>query len=121
MSDPQTPSTGDGIECSLTEQEFENRPKEVWALLVDHYRRAEELESGYRFYFEGTDASLRAAATFISNELECCSFGTYSLTVSSPFEETELKITGPEGTKELFESLVEKLESGQKEFEFEDV
>jgi hypothetical protein len=109
------------VECTLTPEGFEHRPDEVWKMLSQQYLRTAELDSGYRFVFDGTDDTLRAAATFISNELECCSFGEYTLTVAAPFEETTLEITGPEGTKELFKQLKQKLETDQTEFTFEDV
>ncbi|MDZ7730716.1 MAG: hypothetical protein U5K37_07035 [Natrialbaceae archaeon] len=62
--------------------------------------------------FEGTDDALQAAARFTSNELRCCAFAEYTLSVSPPYDETMLTITGPEGTRELFrDGLVERLES----------
>lgn len=121
LKNAEEDATDPGITCTLSQEQFENRPEEVRALLVDRYKRTEELDTGYCFYFEGTDQTLVAAAVFLSNELKCCSFGEYRLSVSPPYKETKLVITGPDGTKNQFQNLPELLEKGTNEFSWDDV
>ena len=100
------------VACTLTEEEGEQRSEEVRSLLVSQYTGYEERENGLDIRFDGTDESLQAVAGFASNELQCCSFAEYEITVSPPYEETVLTVTGPDGTRQLFrEGLVERLEA----------
>ena len=103
------------VVCTLTPDEAAARAGDVEDALVARYERAEERDDGYTLAFEGTDESLSAAAAFVADELECCSFAEYEIAVSPPYEETRLTITGPEGTKELFgEGLVGLLEAASE-------
>lgn len=105
------------VACTLTEAEERERSEKVRSLLVSKYTGFEERESGVEIRFDGTDESLTAVARFASNELKCCSFAEYDITVSPPYEETVLTVTGPDGTRQMFrEGLVERLEeeSGQR-------
>lgn len=99
------------VACTLTEEQEAERSEEVRSLLIGHYRGYKEHEDGVVARFEGTDELLQAVAQFTSNELQCCSFAEFEITVSPPYEETHLTITGPEGTKQMFhEGFVERLE-----------
>ncbi|WP_232701247.1 hypothetical protein [Halobacterium wangiae] len=81
-------------------------------MLVSRYVGYEERENGVDVRFDGTDESLRAVARFTSNELQCCSFAEYHITVSPPYDETVLTVTGPDGTRQVFrEGFVERLEA----------
>ena len=100
------------VTCTLTEERETERSEEGQSLLVSHYVGYEEHKNGLDIRFEGTDESLQAVAQFTSDELQCCSFATYDITVSPPYEETVLTVTGPEGTRQMFrEGLVERLEA----------
>jgi len=99
------------VACTLTEEQEAKRSEEVQELLISHYLGYEESEDDLDIRFEGTDKSPQAVAQFISDELQCCSFAEYTITVSPPYEETVLTVTGPGGTRQMFrEGLVEKLE-----------
>jgi len=99
------------VTCTLTEEQEAERTVEVRSLLVSHYSGYDDRADGLDIRFEGTDESLRAVAQFIADELQCCSFAEYDITVSPPYEQTVLTVTGPEGTRQLFrEGLVERLE-----------
>lgn len=99
------------VACTLTEEQEANRPTDVQATLIDHYLGYEEHENGVVVRFDGTDASLEALAEFTSNELQCCSFAEYEIAVSPPYEETVLTVTGPDGTKEMFQDgFVDRLD-----------
>jgi len=99
------------VACTLTEKQEAERSADVRDLLISHYLGYEESENGLDVRFEGTDESPQAVAEFVSDELQCCSFAEYTITVSPPYEETVLAVTGPDGTRQMFrEGLVERLE-----------
>lgn len=101
------------VACTLTEEAASERSVEVRSLLISRYNGYEERERGLAILFDGTDESLEAVARFTADELQCCSFAEYAITVSPPFEQTVLTVTGPEGTRQMFlEGLVERLEAG---------
>lgn len=60
----------------------------------------EALRDGYRFRFPAT--LLQTAAQFVSLERLCCPFFTFNLDVSE--DRLWLRLTGPEGAKELLET-----------------
>jgi hypothetical protein len=99
------------IACTLSEKQERKRSGQVLSVLVSTYDGTKEREDGYTLLFNGTDEALSAVAAFVANELRCCSFAKYTIDVSPPYEETRLTVTGPDGTKEVFGGLVEKLES----------
>ncbi|WP_158059615.1 Zn-dependent oxidoreductase [Halorussus halophilus] len=100
------------VVCTLTEEQERERSKEVQSRLVSHYLGFEETEDGLAVRFDGTDESLLAVAQFTSSELQCCAFAEYEITVTPPYEETVLTITGPEGTRQLFrDGLVDRLDA----------
>jgi len=99
------------VACTLSEEAERERSEAVRSLLASRYAGFEEREDGLEVRFDGTDESLRAVARFTSNELQCCSFAEYDITVSPPYDETVLTVTGPDGTRQLFrEGFVERLE-----------
>ncbi|WP_306059138.1 hypothetical protein [Natronococcus wangiae] len=100
------------IACTLTEEQEKERSEEVRSLLITSYVGFDEFENGLKLRFDGTDESLRAVAEFTSSELKCCAFAEYAISVSPPYEETILTITGPEGTRQMFrDGLVDRLEA----------
>lgn len=99
------------VTCTLTEEQEAERSADVRSLLIAHYSGYEGDEDGLHIRFEGTDDALPAVAQFTADELQCCSFAEYEITVSPPYEETVLTVAGPDGTREMFrDGLVEKLE-----------
>lgn len=113
MDEPDEPDESDespAVACTVTDQQLQERPTHLWETIVEAYSGSEEQPSGYTHTFDGTDDSLVALATFVSNEHECCSFARYAIEIAPPYDETRLTITGPDGTKELFdEEFVEAL------------
>lgn len=99
------------VACTLTPEQTVVRAERIEGNLAARYERAEERADGYTLTFDGTHEALPAVTAFVADELACCSFAEYEITVSPPYEKTHLTITGPEGTKELFrEGLVGLLE-----------
>ena len=100
------------VACTLTEKQEKERSEEAHSRLITNYIGFEEPENGLKIRFEGTEESLLAVAEFTSSELKCCAFAEYEITVSPPYEETVLTITGPEGTRQTFRGgLIDRLEA----------
>lgn len=110
MSDDETPP----VVCRIDEldgQDREERAEQAETEMASRYIGADEREDGYAFRFTGTDGTLEALARFVRDEHECCAFASYRIEIEPPYEETLLVITGPEGTKDLFADLVDRLEA----------
>lgn len=99
------------IACTLTEDREAERSERVRSVLAADYERTIERDDGYTLLFDGVDETLSAVATFVAHEHQCCSFAEYSISVSPPYGETRLTITGPDGTKAVFADLLELLEA----------
>jgi len=107
----QDDSTRD-VKCTLDrEDELPERSERIRSKLLPRYEGYEESEDGLSVRFAGTDETLTAVAQFVAAELLCCSFAEYELSVSPPYEETVLTMSGPEGTRDLFrEGFIGRLE-----------
>lgn len=106
--DPETT-----VACALSADEARERAENVRGDLAAEYSGFEEAEDGLTVLFEGADETLRTVATFVANERQCCSFAEFTISVSPPFETTRLRITGPDGTVQLFrDGLVNALDTG---------
>lgn len=100
------------VACTLTEEQERERSEEVCSHLITNYVGFDGTQNGLKVRFDGADESLVAVAEFASSELKCCAFAEYTISVTPPYEETVLTITGPEGTRRMFrEGLVDRLET----------
>jgi hypothetical protein len=100
------------VACTLSPDQAEERTEHVIKALASAYLRVEDDQNGLTIVFDGTADTLTAVALFVANELVCCSFADYRIEVSPPFNETHLRIAGPEGTTKLFrEGLLPQLKS----------
>ena len=64
--------------------------------------QAVELADGYAFRFPA--AALAEVERFVANERKCCTFLTFEVRVAGPEKAVWLKMTGPEGTREVLEA-----------------
>lgn len=106
----ETPPNPD-VRCTLPDEEAKQRLRFIRSTLANRYAGAEELADGYVLTFHGCEKTLTAVSRFVANERRCCSFAEYTVAVSPPYDETELTITGPEGTKAQFDTLIDLLAS----------
>jgi hypothetical protein len=60
------------------------------------------LPSGYAIRFPAD--ALRAIAQFVSNERKCCPFMHFELTLGAGSEALWLRMTGPEGTRDVLDA-----------------
>lgn len=92
------------VVCTISESELERRQGNwVQETFERELRTVEETPDGYAFVFEGSERTLEAAATFVGNEAQCCSFARYRIEVDQQFETVTLRFEGPDSTKDLLE------------------
>lgn len=61
-----------------------------------------ELDNGYAFSFRAD--ALESIAQFVVNERKCCPFLDFELTIGADDGPVQLRMTGPEGTREVLRS-----------------
>ena len=66
-----------------------------------------ELANGYAFKFAGTDKMVDELIEFIKTERACCSFFTFTLSISGDQSEVWLELTGAERIKDFMKAGLE--------------
>ncbi len=89
------------LTCKMSTAEMHQRKITVLASLKEQMTERQELENGYAFKFPGTDKVLDELTEFIKTERECCSFFTFTLSVSGDKNEAWLTMTGVKGAKDF--------------------
>lgn len=96
-----------GIYCKLSSGELRERLGELRADFVMATQAVDELESGYRYWFEKSSDRLRKLADFVHFESECCPFLNFEISLEGESEKVALSLTGREGTKEFLDAFAE--------------
>ena len=89
------------MSCNLTAEAQHERKSTVIASLRTQVLERQELENGYAFRFVGSDDTVAELSRFIELESECCPFYVFDLDVAEDKSAAWLKMTGPEGVKEV--------------------
>ncbi|HYV91160.1 MAG TPA: hypothetical protein VE978_05230 [Chitinophagales bacterium] len=95
------------LACKLTSSEMQQRKAKVLALLQKNVKEKKELENGYAYKFQGSDAMIDTLTSFIKTEKECCDFFTFNLAVRGDQDFVWLQLTGPKGTKDFIKTELE--------------
>jgi len=95
------------VACKLTSLELQKYKTEVIALLKENILKREELSNGYHYTFVGSDTILDQLIIFIKAERQCCNFLSFNLSIEDDQSSLDLKITGPNGTKEFINKEME--------------
>jgi hypothetical protein len=74
--------------------------------LAEDFHEARELEVGYAFRHSSGEDVLVALAEYVSLERLCCPFFDFAIEVGRGGEEVWLRMTGPEGAKEILEAAM---------------
>lgn len=74
----------------------------IHTLFTETAELREPLAEGYAFRFPGD--ALDTLSRFIMNERKCCPFLAFSIEIPPEEGPVWLRITGPEGTRELLEA-----------------
>ena len=89
------------VACSVNQrQEFDS----VTHSLLAAAQERRELENGYALRFDAESGRLTQIAEFIERERVCCPFLTFSLVIEPAQGPVWLRLTGPEGAKEVLKS-----------------
>lgn len=104
------------IACDLRAIPADQRTNHMDAaehLLASLAEETHELPNGYAFRFAAEH--YERVTAFISNERRCCPFYTFALEIPPGGEALSLRITGPEGAKELLAAALLTAQPGSVE------
>jgi hypothetical protein len=96
-----------GVYCKLTSTELRARLEQIRVDLLGAVVAVDDLDSGYRFWFESSSDRLRQLAEFVDFESQCCPFLDFEISLKSEAKVVALSLTGPDGTRELLKAMVE--------------
>lgn len=103
-------STDEPVACTIGEETRADREQFVRTELAPYVEAIERRDAGgWRLLLD--DEGLEGATTFVRREHECCSFATFELTVTPGDADDVLAIHGPDGTDEMFRTLVDRLDA----------
>ena len=96
------------IACTLTPDALQIRPR---GRLANELRRADQKEStveGVRLRFAPDAETLEAIAQAVDAERQCCRFLRFSITMGPEGGPMFLELTGPPGTREFLDALLDR-------------
>ena len=79
------------------------REREIVPAIVD----VTEVSNGYVLWFARAEGRLASLARFVELESRCCAFLDFEIRVEGESQRVALELTGPAGTKEMLEPLIE--------------
>ena len=100
-----------GLACRLTPGEVRERRDELLPGLREEAESVETTDRGVRWRFDPQRTSVSRIASVIDWERSCCSFLRFRLEVEPDGGPLVLEVTGPAGTRELLEDLLEEPEN----------
>ena len=95
------------IVCTLTDDALRARKSSLLAQIAAMATNKTPLTAGYRLEFPASSDALTRITAMIEAERQCCRFLRFTLTVESNLGAIALDLTGPEGTREFLEGLLE--------------
>ncbi len=96
------------LACDFTAMNAEQRERyrALRRRLGEDLHEARELEDGYAFRHSSEADVLIALAEYVSLERLCCPFFDFAIEVGHDKGEVWLRMTGPEGAKEILEGAM---------------
>jgi hypothetical protein len=94
------------LSCKLTTPELQERKRTVIAELKSLLLEKDEIETGFRYRFEGSDKMIDTLASFVKTERLCCDFFQFTLTIAGENDDIWLELTGPEGVKDFIRAEI---------------
>jgi hypothetical protein len=95
------------IMCTLGPDALKARKAGLLPGVARLSRRTVKIVAGYQFEFAPEAETLRLVADMIDAERQCCRFLRFALTVEPGTGPLRLEVTGPEGSQEFVEALLE--------------
>ena len=94
------------IVCELTPAELAARREGLLPSLLALAQERVRLSNGFRWRFAPSTEFLDAAIRMIDAERRCCRFLKFALTVEPDEGDMWLEVTGPQGTVEFLDALI---------------
>ena len=109
MREARDPEGQPALACDFGAMAPEQRERyqELRRRLGEDFREACELEDGYAFRHSSGAGVLVALAEYVSLERLCCPFFDFAIEVGRDGGEVWLRMTGPEGAKEVLEAAMD--------------
>src|SRR5437588_11948544 len=95
------------IVCTLGPAALKARKAGLLARVAGLSKQTVKIGAGYRFEFTSDRETLSLIAQMIEAERECCRFLRFDLTVEPDSGPISLELTGPPGTEEFLDALLE--------------
>ena len=99
------------IVCTLGPEALKARKAGLLARVAGLSNHTVKIGGGYRFEFTPDRETLSLIAEMIDAERQCCRFLRFDLIVEPDFGPLSVEVTGPSGTQEFLDTL---LESGER-------
>jgi hypothetical protein len=96
------------VACTLDSAEQRERKAMLERELVPNIQGVTERVDGWVLWFDRAPGRLASLATFVELESRCCAFLDFEIRVESGGDRIALELSGPEGTKEMLQPLIEK-------------
>ena len=102
------PGNEPAVACDFMAMDTEQRERyrALRRLLGEDLQEVRELEDGYAFRHSPEADVLVALAEYVSLERLCCPFFDFAIEVGREGGEVWLRMTGPEGAKEVLETAM---------------
>ena len=95
------------IVCTLTPDALRARREGLLSDLLRHAETQETLRHGMRLRFASSSETLATIARAVESERLCCRFLRFAITVEPEEGPILLELTGPPGTREFLEALLD--------------
>src|SRR5262245_51743458 len=82
------------IVCTLTEDQLQERRREVLTPLRDSVVKSEELADGYLYTFKPSPEMLMQLARLVDLERQCCRFLNFKIVTTAGDDAVRLEVTG---------------------------
>ena len=96
------------VACTLDPATLQTRRETLLAQLVERAVLREPLPDGLRLEFHASSETLALIGKVIEAERRCCRFLQFELTVGPDEGPVVLELTGPDGTPQFLEALLEE-------------
>lgn len=111
------PTVPNAPACLLPPQERRERQQEIRKAFVPGILEIEELEDGYVYWFDRTDAWFSIVAEFALFESRCCGFLDFEIGLQSSGSRISLRISGPPASKQFLAQAVQEIRQSGSEIE----
>jgi hypothetical protein len=101
--------TDSPIVCTLAPEALKARKQGLLARVAGLSKNTARIGAGYRFEFTAEGETLSLIAEMINAERQCCRFLRFDLTVEPEFGPISLEVTGPPGTHDFLDALLESV------------